>query len=186
MNDQHVTAIATVIQDGLLVVSAVLVCWYLIETRKLRIAAQEQVRTSNDQVRAQLRQVEMQIRQLEAQICPAILVRTGGHNGHLVLVNLGKGPALHLKMSMTEHGSAGRRDLYRLGQDVGFIAADATHETTVTTQGGGFPLQGYSLQCEYKSLSDRIYWTVADFDRGDNNVLVATRFYSEGDSPDGS
>ena len=31
----------------------------------------------------------------------------------------------------------------------------------------------------YTSLSGRAYWTVADFDKFDNNRLIATRFYSE-------
>jgi len=58
MNDQHVTAIATFFQDGLLFVNAGLIAGYLFETRKLRPAAEEQVAKSQSQASAAYEQVE--------------------------------------------------------------------------------------------------------------------------------
>ena len=72
-----------------------------------------------------------------------------------------------------------------MADDIGFIEAGASSQTSIRTQdvGGGPPavavLNGRSLQCQYTSLSGRTYWTVVDFDRVDNNILIATRFYSE-------
>ncbi len=43
MNDQHITALATIVQDFLLLSSAILIAWYLCETRKMRKAAEAQV-----------------------------------------------------------------------------------------------------------------------------------------------
>jgi hypothetical protein len=160
VNDQHITAIATIVQDILLFLSACLVGWYLWETRKMCKAAEAQV---------------------EAQIMPAIVVRPGGDRD-LALVNAGKGPALHIKLSQTERGSRGKRDLDRLVDEIGFVEPGApAWPTGIRTQGAGINvLNGRSLQCEYTSLSGRTYWTVVDFDKFDNSRLIATRFYPEG------
>jgi hypothetical protein len=42
-------------------------------------------------------------------------------------------------------------------------------------------LNGRSLQCQYTSLSGRMYWTVVDFDHADNSALIAIRFYTKAD-----
>ena len=148
----------------LLAVNAVLVWLYLQETKKIRIANELQ---------------------LEAQTRPAVVVRHGSDSRGLELVNFGKGPALHLRLSAAERDSAGKKDLDRLADDIGFVEAGASSQTSIRTQdvGGGPPavavLNGRSLQCQYTSLSGRTYWTVVDFDRVDSNILIATRFYSE-------
>ena len=54
MNDQHVTAIAIIVQDMLLFLSAILIGWYLWETRKMRQAAEKQVGETQALVRASL------------------------------------------------------------------------------------------------------------------------------------
>lgn len=73
MNDQHITAIATIVQDVLLSLSAVLIGWYLWETRKMRQAAEEQVhesqklvKASHDQLAVGQRQVDASLKQVEA------------------------------------------------------------------------------------------------------------------------
>ena len=146
---------------GLLAVNAFLVWRYLQETERIRIASEEQI---------------------EVQIRPAIAVVRNSVDRELSLVNLGKGPALHVRVSPTERGSGGARDLELWGDEIGFIAPGTLPRPTgVRTQGGGMNvLNGRSLQCEYKSLSGRIYWTVADFNKSDNDRLIATRFSSEG------
>ena len=145
----------------LLAVNAVFVWLYLQETRKIRIANEAQ---------------------LDAQISPAIVVRNKGAPNGLELVNLGKGPALHLRLSATERGSKGRRELNRLRPDVGFIESGGAELTNILTQGsvGSYPsLNGLSFQCQYTSLSGRTYFTVVDFDKADNSLLIATRVHPE-------
>jgi hypothetical protein len=68
MNDQHITAIATIVQDVLLSLSAVLIGWYLWETRKMRQAAEEQVRESQELVKASHDQLAVGQRQVEASL----------------------------------------------------------------------------------------------------------------------
>jgi hypothetical protein len=136
---------------------------YLKETNKIRIANEAQ---------------------LEAQIRPAIVVRVGPLQ-ELELINLGKGPALQVRLSAIEPGSMGKRDLDPLADDIELIEAGGKQEGTTVRTTGALPvfpstcvLKGRSLQCQYSSLSGHTYWTVVDFDGGHKNKLIATRFYS--------
>jgi hypothetical protein len=101
------------------------------------------------------------------------------------LINLGTGPALQVRLSAIERGSMGKRDLDRLADDIELIEAGGKQVGTSVQTTGALPvvpstcvLQGRSLQCQYSSLSGHTYWTVADFDGGRKNKLIATRFYS--------
>jgi hypothetical protein len=146
---------------GLLVVNAVLVWRYLRETRKIRITSEEQ---------------------LEAQMMPAVVVHPDTTSDrYIALMNVGKGPALHLKLSATERGSAYKRDLDLMDDEIVFLQpGEKRVMNSIRTQGAGLSvLSGRSLQCEYTSLSGRTYWTVVDFNKVDNDRLLATRFYSE-------
>jgi hypothetical protein len=145
---------------GLLAVNAVLVWLYLRETQKIRIASEEQI---------------------EVQVRPAVVVHPNTRDRYIALVNVGKGPALHIKLSATERGSSNKRDLDRMDDDIVFLQpSDPPVVTSARTQGTGLNvLNGRSLQCEYKSLSGRTYWTVVDFNKVDNARLLATRFYPE-------
>lgn len=165
-------------QVVVLIVTARFVWLYLRETGRLAKAARDQVDVSQ-------RQVTAAQDQLEGQIRPAIVVRLDTTGVVLVLINLGKGPALHVRLSRTKRATAGKRDLYLMGETVGFIAAgDPPCPTLIRTQGNDInALNGDSLQCEYTSLSGRSYWTVVDFDDRSNNLLIATRF---GEFTDGS
>ncbi len=166
------TMLAAWAQVVVLIVTARFVWRYLQETERLRKTAQEQVEASQ-------RQVTAAYEQLEGQIRPAIVVRHGAVLGRgLRLFNVGEGPALHIRLSPTERGSARQLGL-DLMCEVGFIEVDASFDTGILAKGGGITaLNGRSLQCEYTSLSGRTYWTVVDFDKFDNDRLIATRFYS--------
>jgi hypothetical protein len=177
VNYQCITAIASVVQDFLLLASAVLIGWYLYETRRMRQAADEQVRETQALVKTSQEQ-------LEAQIMPAIAVHAKGSPHGLELVNVGKGPVLGVILSAAERGSTGTRGLDRfVNNDIAFIAAGGKESTSVRTQDigvGGVPvLNGRSLQCQYTSLSGRTYWTVVDFDHASGNIVESTRFRSE-------
>lgn len=143
----------------------VCVAWYLYETRRIRIASDQQ---------------------LEAQIRPAIAVRQHGAPTGLVLHNVGKGPAFGVILSAAERGSSGKHDLDRLvNQDIAYLEERRETPTGVYTQPcgvGGVPiLNGSSFQCQYTSLSGRTYWTVVDFDKPSGNTVIETRFYTERD-----
>lgn len=144
-------------------ITVILVWLYLRETNRIRIATEAQ---------------------LEAQIAPAIVVRVQP-DGELQFINLGSGPALDVRLSATERGSAGRPDLDRLTKDIDFVEKQGAAGGTGIRTTPSLPelpaamvLNGRSLQCQYSSLSGRTYWTVVDFDRGNNNLLIATRFRS--------
>ena len=137
--------------------------WHRKETNKIRIANEAQ---------------------LEAQIRPAIAVRFSSLH-ELELVNLGKGPALQVRLSVIERGSTGKCDLDSLADDIELIEAGAKQVGTRVRTTGTLPvdpstciLKGRSLQCQYSSLSGHTYWTMADFDGDHGNKLIATRFYS--------
>ena len=80
----------------------------------------------------------------------------------------------------------GNRDLDRLADDIELIEAGGKQVGASIQTNGAVPLvpstyvliKGRSLQCQYSSLSGHTYWTVADFDAGHKNKLIATRFYS--------
>jgi ABC-type sugar transport system ATPase subunit len=92
-----------IFQDVLLAVNAALIAWYLWETRKLRLAAEDQVTKSQSQISATHEQVEAMRQQVaiaqdqrEAQIRPALTVI--GKGATLWVVNIGNGPALNLQL----------------------------------------------------------------------------------------
>lgn len=130
MNDPARAVLWTALQAELLVLSAILVGWYLVETWKLRKAAENQLAKSQELVEAALRQIEVgqkqvgasnsqanaafqqldAIRQqvalaqdqLEGQIRPALVARINNHG--VELVNIGSGPALHVQLSPAKKG----------------------------------------------------------------------------------
>lgn len=215
MNDQHITTLATIVQDFLLLASAVLIAWYLFETRKMRKAAEDQVKESqalvvaaqkqlaagHEQVRASQSQVTAAYQQLaaireqtaiaqdqlEGQIRPALVARLV-HEG-VELVNIGSGPAMHVKLGPVTRGSGAYvkpPQFAQLPDPITFIKPGQERQTWVQVKAGpgrpGAPhLDDLSLQCTYKSLSGRTHYTVVDFE-GTN--VSDTRFYEHSESED--
>lgn len=192
MNDQHVSAIAMIVQDGLLLVSTGFIFWYLWETRKMRKAAEKQVEKSQaqvdeshrqvtaayEQVTAIRQQIAMAQEQLEGQIRPALVARFVRDGAEIV--NIGSGPALDVKLSLVQRGQAAVITPQPLFRPVAFVERKQTWytEELLTAARHDRPaarvLAGSSLQCTYKSLSGRTHYTVIDFD-GAN--VHDTRFY---------
>ncbi|MGA8150433.1 MAG: hypothetical protein WB952_05745 [Terriglobales bacterium] len=118
VNDQHITAIATIAQDVLLFLSASLIGWYLWETRKMRKAAEGQVIKSQDLVEAAQRQVDASLEQVEAGSRPAVVAKAGpGSLAAPFLVNIGNGPAIELKWSVSNSNHAGTIPYLEAGQE---------------------------------------------------------------------
>jgi hypothetical protein len=125
--------------------------------------------------------------QLEAQIRPAIAVQARNPPESLLLVNVGKGPALNLTLSPAERGAEGSRECAEreiFDVAITLIAESAQGVSGIRTQAhpglAGVPvLNGRSLQCQYTSLSGRTYWTVVDFDHASGNTVESTRFNIE-------
>jgi hypothetical protein len=208
VNDQHITAVATIVQDFLLLASGFLIAWYLLETRKMRKAAEEQVKESqalvvaaqkqlnagHEQVLASQRQATAAYEQLaaireqtavaqdqlEGQIRPAIIAQ---HQPDGVeLINIGSGPALHVKLGPVNRGSGAYvkpPQFAQLPEPIPYIEPRQKRQTWVQVKSrpdkpGRPDLDGASLQCTYKSLSGRTHYTVVDF-AGTN--VTDTRFY---------
>jgi hypothetical protein len=148
-------------------------------------ASIEQMKVSQEQLKASWRQVAVANDQLEAQMRPAVVVNVRPNPHSLELINVGAGPAIDLILSPAKRGSAGSGETSAqeaFDDDIAYIEVGGHEGTTIRTQLaglGGSVLNGRSLQCEYKSLSGRTYWTVVDFDHASGNVVESTRFYWE-------
>jgi hypothetical protein len=173
-------ALAGVGQVVVLIVTAFFVWRYLDETQQLRTTAQQQLR-------ANWRQVAVANDQLEAQIAPAVAAQAvpSGGSHKVMLTNVGKGPAFSIRFSATRRGSAGDGSLsslveYRVGLLTVGVDTPVPIQTGVVSS-GTVPLpRGGSLQCEYRSLSGRTYYTVVDFNEDGTNV-TDIRIYREPD-----
>lgn len=187
MNDQHVIALAAIIQCVLLFANAFLIAWYLLETRRLRKAAQDQVAKSQNQISAAYEQVEALQRQtaiaqyqLEAQVRPALTVIRRGTTLHVV--NIGNGPALNLQLvrgrDQTVFSASAKVDT-NFGPMVrgsciapGESQAKDTYEPCSIGQ-----IRGEDLQLVYESLSGKRYISMIEFDGTGNpcrTMLYAT------------
>jgi hypothetical protein len=162
VNDQHITAIATIVQDVLLLLSAGLIGWYLLETRKMRKAAEDQVFKSQELVAAAQRQVDASLAQVEAASRPAVVATAkGGLMEPPVLENIGNGPAINVRWSIPNS---------KLG---GIIPYLEPHVPRVLPIGGKKPLfeaalkttpNAASIECAYTSLSGWFYSSSNDYD----------------------
>jgi hypothetical protein len=174
-------ALAAIIQGLLLLVNAIIVWDYLQETKKLRVATQDQVEETKKLVFAERRQ-------LEAQIRPAVVGRMKMAYDQLFvqLVNIGSGPALDVRLSAVGRGSVeqwdGVNEPFPPEPLLAFIERGGERLTSVRTRevkglGGIDVLGDRSFRCEYQSLSGRIYSTVVDFDQA--GVCVERTSFSE-------
>lgn len=143
MNDQHVTAIATIVQAVLLLVSAFLIAWYLYETRLLRKAAENQV--------------EAGLRQVEASFRPALIVTHAGsmHDNPLV-ENIGQGPAMEVEWVLRESTVKGKFPYLRLGPPQ-FLPCCSVKDLFEAAATCGPDVLTAVIECRYRSLSGRRY-----------------------------
>jgi len=186
MSDGHVIAVAAVFQAFLLAVNAVLIFWYLWETRKLRQAAEAQVTASQSQISAAYDQVEAMRHQtavaqaqLEAQIRPALTV--SGRAATLLIVNIGNGPALNLQLvkgrTQTILPGSSRVET-NFGMRVkGCCVAPGESQAKDTNEAVGSigQLRGEDLQLVYESLSGKKYVSIIEFD-GPGNPCKTTLY----------
>lgn len=140
MNDQHVTAVATIWQVIVLVLNAGLFGWYLYETNRLRKAAE---------------------RQTEATFRPALIVT---HENKIAgtprIENIGAGPAMDVSWLLHDSDHKGNFPFVRHGtheyvpcdERVLFHAAERSRPRDKNNPA--------VITCEYKSLSGRRYKSV--------------------------
>jgi hypothetical protein len=170
----HIQNVLFGIEDFLLLGNAILVGLYFLETKRLRVAAQDQVTIAQ-------KQVSESHAQLEAQIRPALAVRW---YGDLKLVNVGNGAAVNLRMiharveatvgwdSPANIGSPSLRGAYVAVQE---FDSDPTKLKGAAIPGGFFQQNpGTCLQLVYESLSGKTYASVIEF-AADGNI-ARTRF----------
>jgi hypothetical protein len=144
VNDQHIIAIATIVQNFLLLASAVLIAWYLHETRKMRKAAEAQV---------------------EAAFRPAVIV---WHEGSLeespTLENIGNGPAMEVSWTMSDSNFFG--NFAFLPQDqrrqLGMPGMKPVYEAGSRAESSGRSNVVY-IKCSYRSLSGKHYFSTSTF-----------------------
>jgi hypothetical protein len=144
VNDQHITAIATIVQDFCLLLSTGLVAWYLYETRTMRKAAEAQV---------------------EAAFRPAVIVR---HEGSLetapTLENIGNGPALEVSWTMSDSDYSERVAFLQQNhrKELGMPGMKPVYEAGARAESGGRPAV-VRIKCSYRSLSGKRYSSTSVF-----------------------
>ena len=157
---------AMTFQNLLLLANLVLIAWYLVETRKLREAAEHQVRKSHEQLVAMQRQVVIARDQQEAQIRPALTVI--GVNNSLLIQNIGSGPALNLQLVKGREQSvflaASKVDTNFGNRAKGCCVAPGQTQDTGASVGSIGQLRGEDLQLVYESLSGNRYISMIEFD----------------------
>jgi len=185
MNDGHVVAITAIIQCLLLFANAFLVFRYLVETRKLRKAAEDQVTKSQsqtsaayDQVEAMRHQTAVAQAQLEAQIRPALTVTV--LNGYLCVTSVGNGPALNLHIvkgrSQTVFSSTAKVETnFGKSLEGACIATGEPPKSMNEVFGAVGQLEGEDLQLVYESLSAKRYISMVKFD-GPGNPRKTTLY----------
>jgi len=177
MNDQHVIAQAAIVQVLLLAANAVLIAWYLWETRKLRRAAQDQVAQSQAQVDAMRQQVAIAQDQREAQVRPALTVIGKGTTLHVV--NVGNGPALNLQLvkgrDQAPFSASSQVDTnFGMRLRGSFVAPGESEAKDTNEKVGAIgQLGGEDLQLIYESLSGKRYVSIIKFD-GPGNPCKTT------------
>jgi hypothetical protein len=156
MNDQHITAVATIFQAGILLVSAILILWYLVETRRMRIAAE---------------------RQVEASFRPALIVTHDGSRTSLPqLHNIGLGPAMEVTWT-ARSSKLGHKFPYLLpNQKQPLCDVSALFDVgafNVASEIG--PEDGtVVIECNYRSLSGKRYASMSTLDL--NTIQFTTAF----------
>ena len=173
MSDPHVTAIATIVQDVLLLANAFLVAWYLLETRKMRQAAEKQVRESQElvktgqqQLTVSQEQIRISLQEAEAEISPSVAIRRDRKYERFLAENVGNGPAIDLKFVSTADRATIQWDALpnvSTALNGAFLPVGERPPEDVVVPLAGGPDQ--ELQIMYKSLSGKQYFTVIRFDR---------------------
>jgi hypothetical protein len=154
VNDQHITAIATIVQDFLLLASAFLIAWYLCETRKMRKAAEAQV---------------------EAAFRPSVIVwHVGSLESSPTLENIGNGPAMEVSWALSDSDFSG--NVAFLQQDhreyLGIPGMKPVYEAGSRAESSGRSSLVF-IKCSYRSLSGKRYFSTSTFS-ADSPQFVTT------------
>jgi hypothetical protein len=182
VNDQHVTAIATIVQDVLLLASAGLIAWYLWETRKMRKASESQVSKSQELVEAAQRQIVASLEQVEAAFRPAVVARDPGNvNMSPSLENIGNGPAIEVRWSIPDSNWRGLIPCLQSGQPHG-VQLNVGGMKALYNAGLASGNNIASIECSYRSLSGRWYSSSCAYDF-ERSQFVCTFAHGEAAGP---
>jgi hypothetical protein len=154
VNDQHITAIATIVQDFLLLASAVLIAWYLYETRKMRKAAEAQV---------------------ESSFRPAVIVwHVGSLEESPTLENIGNGPAMEVSWTMSDSDLSGNIEFLQPDhrEHLGMPGMKPVYEAGSKAESSGRS-SVVCIKCSYRSLSGKHYFSTSTFSL-DSSRFVTT------------
>jgi hypothetical protein len=144
VNDQHITAIATVVQDFLLLASAVLIACYLYETRRMRKAAEAQV---------------------EAAFRPAVIVlHVGSLESSPTLENIGNGPAMEISWALSDSDFSGNVAFLQPDhrEYLGIPGMKPLYEAGSRAESSGRSSLA-CIKCSYRSLSGKRYFSISTF-----------------------
>jgi hypothetical protein len=154
VNDQHVTAIATIAQDFFLLGSVILIAWYLYETRKMRKAAEAQV---------------------EAAFRPAVIVRhVGSLESSPTLENIGNGPAMEVSWALSDSELSGTSQFLQPDhrEQLGMPGMKPVYEAGSRAESSGRSSL-VCIKCSYRSLSGKHYFSTSTFS-ADSPQFVTT------------
>jgi hypothetical protein len=154
VNNQHIIAIATIVQDCLLLASAVLIACYLYETRKMRKAGEAQV---------------------EAAFRPAVIVwHAGSLESSPTLENIGNGPAMEVSWALSDSDFSGNVAFLQKDrrEHLGIPGMKPFYEAGARAESSGRSSL-VSIKCSYRSLSGKRYFSTSTFSP-DSSRFVTT------------
>jgi len=139
MNDPARAPLWAALQAELLFLSALLIGWYLLETRKMRVAAE---------------------RQVEAGFRPAVILTFNQTMNLARVENIGKGPAMEVKWSLKESDLAGTFSYLQQGAPE-YLSKCNDRELFQAAEKTGDDVMNVVVHCSYRSLSGHAYSSTA-------------------------
>lgn len=137
----------------LLALNAILLWLYVMSTRKIERAANEQAKTAVRQADISARQARLAAEQVEGASRPVLAL--GGDALHLAWVNIGNGPALNIQWWVWPEEQEGPGSLEAPAGRIGFIEA---RQSTAVPYAPAFLINPRrKMICRYKSVGGATY-----------------------------
>ena len=171
------------VNDGILLLTAALVGWYALETRRLVRTSQGQVQVAQDQLKelekqlsVSQEQVRTSQRQIESQSKPAIVVKESPatlDTSVLQLVNIGNGPALNVDCWLKVPGlDVDFDEKAPPNESLPYLEQRQVQDSEISNH----VLASHVIHCRYQSISGARYASVSYFT---NKEVINSAFYEE-------